>query len=71
MLLFNKLVYFLPRNPSLILDVQKQLHYLDWQDNSDNAVGFAIERKEGLEGLKDRKRAPYVVHNKTKKEVKI
>ena len=26
-------------------------------------------KEEGLEGLKDRKRAPYVVHNKTKKEV--
>jgi len=26
-------------------------------------------KEEGLEGLKDRRRAPYVVHNKTKKEV--
>jgi transposase len=70
------------KNKSLIYDLRREMvdYYLRGHSYRETAEFFEVNfktiikwvkryKEEGLEGLKDRKRAPYVVHNKTKKEV--
>jgi len=70
------------KNKSLIYDLRREMvdFYFSSHSYRDTAEFFEVNvktvikwvkryKEEGLEGLKDRKRAPNVVHNKTKKEV--
>ena len=70
------------KNKSLIYDLRREMvdFYFSGYSYRDTAEFFEVNvktvikwvkryKEEGLEGLKDRKRVPNVVHNKTKKEV--
>ena len=70
------------KNKSLIYDLRREMvdYCLIGNSYRETAEFFEVNvktivkwvkryKEEGLEGLKDRKRAPKVVHNKTKKEV--
>jgi transposase len=81
-LMYRNIVNNQLKNKSLIYDLRREMvdYYLRGHSYRDTAEFFEVNfktivkwvkryKEEGLEGLKDRKRAPKVVHNKTKKEV--
>jgi len=81
-LMYRNIVNNQLKNKSLIYDLRREMvdYCLRGHSYRDTAEFFEVNfktvakwvkryKEEGLEGLKDRRRAPKVVHNKTKKEV--